>query len=145
MSVEQSFAVALHSVSVLACVAPKLVTASFIAENISVNPVVVRRTLVHLVKDGIVRSQPGLKGGYFLVHDPGKITLLDVLKAVRQNGEFTRRHGFPAAKCEEGVAVEKVLEKVFMEADQAMYQYFEKVTLGQVLAEAGVRPLAQTG
>jgi len=137
MSVEQSFAVAMHSVSVLACVSPKLVTANFIAENISVNPVIVRRALAHLVKEGIVSSQPGSKGGYLLTQRPEDITLLDILKAVRQNGEFTRRHGFPSAKCEEGLAIEKVLEKVYVEADQAMFKYFETVTLGHILQEAG--------
>ncbi len=138
MSVEQSFAVAMHSVSVLACMSPKLVTANFIAENISVSPVIVRRTLAHLVKNGTVISQLGLKGGYLLAKAPSKITLLDILKAVRQNGEFTRRHGFPLANCEEGLAIGKVLEKIYSEADQAMYKYFEAVTLEQVLIEAGM-------
>ena len=40
------------------------------------------KVLQQLSRSGIVRSQRGLHGGYRLAVSPGKVTLLEVLKAV---------------------------------------------------------------
>ena len=66
MSLDQSFAVAMHAMSVIAFTHPDQVSAVFISKQINVHPVVIRRILVKLVNSNLVNSAPGSRGGYTL-------------------------------------------------------------------------------
>jgi len=56
------------------------------AQQISQKEVIPMRFLLKimpsLIKAGIVRSQRGVGGGYYLAKDPGEITFLDVVEAL---------------------------------------------------------------
>lgn len=52
-----------------------------ICKEQEITPAFLTKILQPLIKAGIVGSQRGVGGGFFLARDPAQITLLDVLKA----------------------------------------------------------------
>lgn len=46
-----------------------------------ITPAFLTKILQPLIKDGVVGSQRGVGGGFFLIKDPAEVTLLDVVKA----------------------------------------------------------------
>ncbi len=52
-----------------------------ICETQHITPAFLTKILQPLIKAGIVGSQRGVGGGFFLARDPGEVTLLDVVKA----------------------------------------------------------------
>jgi len=46
-----------------------------------ITPAFLTKILQPLIKQGIVGSQRGVGGGFYLIRDPGEVTLLDVLMA----------------------------------------------------------------
>jgi len=47
----------------------------------NITPAFLTKILQPLIKDGVVGSQRGVGGGFFLLKDPEEVTLLDVVKA----------------------------------------------------------------
>ncbi|MEJ2471302.1 MAG: Rrf2 family transcriptional regulator [Desulfuromonadales bacterium] len=58
------------------------------AQNIT--PAFLTKILQPLIKEGIVGSQRGVGGGFYLIKDPAEITLLDVVKS--QEGPVYLNH-----------------------------------------------------
>lgn len=130
------FAVATHTLSVLAFMSDRDVSATFIGEQISIHPVIVRRTLALLGKSGLVTSTGGSKGGSRLSRSATKISLLDIYRAVHPLKAFEKAQGFPKSNCNEGRRVDKVLYRVYDEANGAIDKILAKRTLANILNEA---------
>jgi Rrf2 family protein len=91
-----------------------------------------------LGKVGIVKSIPGVNGGYVLAQSPGNITFWDIVEAVegteplfqcaeiRQNGILLDKDNLPDAftKCP------CLIKVVMLEAEEQMRQYLSNKTLG---------------
>lgn len=136
MSMDQSLAVAANSLCVIAFLAPKPVPASVIAEQISVNPVVIRRATGKLVSAGIARSVAGVNGGYLLCKPPNEITLQDVYSAISEKGIFSRANTTPQAACIEGAAISAAIATVFHTAEDAFARVLQETTLDELLKNA---------
>lgn len=84
--------------------------------------------LATLRRGGLVKSQRGSKGGYFLTREPWKITLLDVLECVEG---LDKVH-----KCEEDTnpkSVEStVVEEIWLEVRNAAHSILQKYTLADL-------------
>jgi Rrf2 family protein len=52
-----------------------------ICQSQAITPAFLTKILQPLIKLGIVGSQRGVGGGFFLIKDPAEVTLLDVVKA----------------------------------------------------------------
>ncbi len=52
-----------------------------ICKDQDITPAFLTKILQPLIKDGIVGSQRGVGGGFFLVKEPAEITLLDIVKS----------------------------------------------------------------
>src|SRR3954462_12787406 len=75
-------------------------TSEFIACSVNTNPVVIRRLLGSLREAGIVESRTGVGGGWSLLVDPERITLLDILRAVEpQSDIFPLHRAEPNPEC----------------------------------------------
>lgn len=61
------------------------VTAKEIAENLSISFEFLAKALQSLMRNEIIDSQQGVKGGYFLARKPEKITISDVISALDEN------------------------------------------------------------
>lgn len=80
--------------------------------------------LASLRRGGIVKSQRGAKGGYFLAREPRKISILDILECLE---------GLDAGTYEENVHHKtvdcSVIEDIWQEACQAANSVFQKYSL----------------
>lgn len=90
------------------------------------------RVLQHLVREGLVRSQPGPNGGYSLVKPAEKIRLIDVVDSF---GSIER-----IRKCPLGLKSHKGLCALHRELDEAyaaIEAAFSRVTVAQIVNEPG--------
>lgn len=136
MSTDQSLAVAANALCVIAYCAPKPISATFIAEQISLHPVVVRRNLGKLVSANLVQSSQGMNGGYVLARAPEEISLQDVFRAISDKGVFARSNAFPQANCSEGERIGIVITEEFAKAEHAFASVLEKTSIAQILQRA---------
>jgi Rrf2 family protein len=102
------------------------VTAKEIAENYNISYELVAKVLQSLVKNNIVISYQGVKGGYSLKKNPLEISLIDLIQAVEPDYQITEcfRVDSPKDKCEHLdcckirdplIEVQKKIDKVFFE------------------------------
>ena len=64
-------------------------SASKVADATGLNIPTVRKLLNQLSVKGVVTSKRGIDGGYMLVHNPGEITVLDIVEAVESSVNLT--------------------------------------------------------
>ncbi len=136
MSVDQSFAVAMHTMSVIAFSEPDPVSAAFVASQINVHPVVIRRAMGKLVNGGIATSLPGSQGGYKLAKPAEQVSLWDVYSSIHKHNNFAANNAMPTANCEEGRQIASVLTDIYADADRALESELRKTTLADVLKQA---------
>lgn len=136
MSANQSFAVAIYAMSVIAFSDPKAVSAAVIAEQIPVHPVVIRRVLGKLVAGNLINSHQGVGGGYTLACSSNTITLQDIYLCMHAENLFARENNIPSASCDECLLVEQVLLDIYQQADAALASVFSGISLADILARA---------
>ena len=86
-----------------------------------------------LAHAGLVQSSPGIAGAR-LSRAAGKITLLDIYRAVDMEGEHRLAiHDDPSPCCTVGRHIEGALDAVIAPAEQAFENQLERRTLADVL------------
>lgn len=121
--------------SVVALRPDELVTSEFIAGSVKTNPVVVRRLLGRLRRAGLVRIQPGARGGARLARPARRISLAEVYQAV-EGGQLLSLHRRPPNPlCPVGRCIGGVLGGVFGEAEAALVGVLKRKTLEDVLVD----------
>lgn len=113
--------------------ANKPLSSEVIAQMIETNPVVVRRTMAGLKKDGYVKSLNGSNGGWILNNRLENITLYDVLMAVGQTEFFTINTDIEHENCAIEVAVNQVLDSILRDAEQQLIDQFKAIKLSELL------------
>ena len=88
MASNSRLAIAIHTVGIIAFLGGKRVTSRIIAGSVNTNPVVIRRIIASLVKQGLVEVQMGAGGGSRLTRPPEKITLADIYIALEEGKIF---------------------------------------------------------
>ncbi|WP_020413026.1 Rrf2 family transcriptional regulator [Microbulbifer variabilis] len=111
------------------------VTSDKMAEMLSTNPVVVRRTMALLRDRGYVRSSKGHNGGWSLAKPLDEITLLDIHKALGEASVFTIGLTDEHTNCPIEHAVNASLKDVMNEAEKLMLKRFGEITLDLLGAE----------
>ncbi len=81
--------------------------------------------LANLRRGGLVKSQRGSKGGYFLTREPWKINLFDVFVCVEGLEKLTNCEEDSKPKTPDSIVVEEIWE----EARQAANSVLQKYTL----------------
>ncbi|PYI54663.1 Rrf2 family transcriptional regulator [Paenibacillus flagellatus] len=127
------FSMAVHTLSLIA-VSPNECTGDFIAGSVNTNPVVIRRIMGMLKKAGLVDVRPGV-GGATLLKEPGRITLLDIYRAVdvTEENRLFRMHESPNMNCPVGRNIEQALQSELQAAQSAMEQRLARTTLEQLI------------
>jgi len=75
--------VAIHALAYLATLGPGIpASATQIAKDISVSESHLSKVMQRLVREGMINSSRGAKGGFFFESDPMKITLLEVFETL---------------------------------------------------------------
>ena len=135
MQISNRFSIAVHTLLCVGLYARDCkVTSEFIAGSVGVNPVVIRRILGQLKKQGLVNVAAGT-GGATLVRDPASITLFDVYKAVDllENETLFSFHPHPNPQCPVGRSIHEALDGHIRDAQSALESQLMLVTLDSLM------------
>jgi len=132
--ISSRFSIAVHTLSMIA-LRPSLCTGDYIAKSVNSNPVIIRKIIAQLKKNGFIQVKAGV-GGASLLKEPAQITLLDIYKAVEStdHGDLFRFHKDPDPECSVGKHIEEVLHPEMVQAQLALEGRLASVTLGQIVA-----------
>jgi Rrf2 family protein len=135
MNSSTRFAVAVHTLTLLAQNRSEPLTSEYLAASVNTNPVVIRRVLGLLRAAHLVTSQGGNSGGWRLVGDPQAVTLCAVYRAVDPEPLFAMHHRPPNAECPVGRHIQQALNGPFMAASEAAEAALGRTTLADVAGE----------
>jgi Rrf2 family protein len=132
-STNTQFAVAVHVLTYLAGVTQgRAVSSEELSESTNVNAVYVRRVLGPLRDAGLVRSRPGVHGGWQLAVEAARIRLDRVWLLLQGSDQVLGRHE-PAPTCEVGRSVQKSLDTLDRFVAGAMASELGHFTVHDVL------------
>ncbi|RYX86773.1 Rrf2 family transcriptional regulator [bacterium] len=138
MRIANRFAIAVHIISLLETDENGEATSEWMAGSIGTNPVIVRRISGMLRRAGLLRTRQGVAGAE-IERPLSEITLLDVYRAVNEEGELFSVHPRPNPLCEVGANIQDTLEEVFGEAQEAMENRLKGTTMLDVVQDLRVR------
>ena len=139
MATNARFAVAIHTLGMLAFADELPVSSERIAESVDTNPVTIRRVFQALGRAGLVVGHMGASGGARLARPAEAIDLAEVWRAVDDGPLF----GFPPSggnpECAVSCGVQPVLAEVFDEATAALEGALARISLADVIARVQAR------
>lgn len=113
----------------------KTFTSDEIAQMLSTNPVVVRRTMSGLKKAGFVHSEKGAGGGWQLTGDLEKITLWDIYQAVGEPTIFAIGNERENPECLVERVVNTALDQAIQDAQHILTRQLKSTTLAALALE----------
>ncbi|HBO71608.1 Rrf2 family transcriptional regulator [Acinetobacter venetianus] len=113
----------------------KTYTSDEIAQMLSTNPVVIRRTMAGLKKAGFIHSEKGPKGGWSLVEDLSKITLFDIYNAVGEPTIFAMGNERVNPDCAVERVVNAALDDAMNQAQTILLTQLKATTLADLALE----------
>ena len=140
-STNTQFAVAVHVLVYLADAAGgRPVSSDLLSTSTNTNPVYVRRVLGPLREAGLVRSRPGVHGGWELACDPRDVSLARVWLLLQGTDPVLGLHG-PAPECPVGRSVQESLTALDGAVAAAVTRELERTTVHDVLAGGPAAPV----
>jgi len=128
-------AVATHILTYIATEGGRPTTSEAIAASVDTNPALIRRLLQQLGRAGLTRSQMGTGGGALLARPEGQITLLDVYRAIGEDGGVFALHEHPNPRCPVGRHITGVLESRISAAERAMEAELQRTTIADMVGD----------
>jgi Rrf2 family protein len=132
MQTSTRFAVAVHLMCALAVHRGRIVPSERVASSANTTAVFIRRIVADLTAAGLVASQAGKTGGYYLLVRPERITLLDVFRIVEQQEVFTMHRAEPDKSCFVGRNIQVVLRQATDRSQSAMELELAKTTIAEL-------------
>jgi Rrf2 family protein len=126
------FAVATHILTYLQTQRGEPAASDVIAASVNTNPSLIRRLLSQLAKAGLTTSQMGAGGGALLARPADAITLLDVYRAVDEEGVVFGLHADPNPACPVGRNIQPVLKAQMQAAETAMLAQLAQTTIARM-------------
>ena len=108
------------------------VTSERLAQMMRTNPVVIRRILAGLRKQGFVSSEKGHGGGWRLSCDLNAVTLHDIYTALGSPGLLAIGNRSESPGCLVEDAVNTVMNEAFHDAETLLLARFSEVTLAEL-------------
>ncbi|MGR3453983.1 Rrf2 family transcriptional regulator [Pseudooceanicola sp.] len=105
------------------------ITSDELAQCLSTNAVVVRRTMGYLRRAGIVASDKGRAGGWRICSDLTSVTLRDLHIALEEPEVFAIGHRNGAPECLVEQSVNAALDRAFAAAEAVLLGRMGEVTL----------------
>lgn len=141
MSRATRFSVAVHALALIERFAgDQRLNSEMIAASVGTNASFVRRVLAMLSHAGLVRSSPGVAGAQ-LARGAGKITLLDVYRAVDMEDEHRLAvHDEPSQRCFIGRHIQGALDAAIGPAEAAFEAQLKRRTLADVVRYITAQP-----
>jgi len=125
--------VAVHVLAVLAYKEGEAVTSALLASSVNTNPVVIRRLLLLLQTAGFIETRKGAGAGSRLSRKPGRISLVEIYRAVETDEPFTAHSKKPNQACPVGSCIQAALQKVFTSAEAALEKELARTTLADIV------------
>ncbi|MCQ3829859.1 Rrf2 family transcriptional regulator [Microbulbifer elongatus] len=107
-------------------------TSEALAGMMQTNPVVIRRILAGLRKEGLVHSEKGHGGGWRLAKDLESVTLYDIHLALGAPGVLALGHRTEAPGCLVEQAVNSAMGEAFDAAEALLLSQFQQITLASL-------------
>ena len=117
-------------------------TSEQLAEMLSTNPVVVRRTMAGLREQGYVRSEKGHGGGWALARPLSNITLLDIYRALGEPELFALGLTDDDPQCLVEQAVNQAVSETLQAAQRLVSERFAAVSLADLARDFDARAAA---
>ena len=137
MTTNSRLASAVHIMSFIAHAGDVGTTSETIARSLQTNPVVVRKILKHLEREGLVALRQGRQGGVGLRRPASRITLSQIYKAVEnESGVFAMRSQVHEG-CVVACAMKGRLGPIFNAANDAVEQALSKTSVAELVRGVG--------
>ncbi|NGZ76362.1 Rrf2 family transcriptional regulator [Saccharibacillus alkalitolerans] len=128
------FPAAVHLLVYLAHAPSGTANSEELARSVNTHPARVRKTMGCLRDNGWVRTREGIGGGYSLSAAPSEIRLADVYRAACCDGLRPRKGtGSPESGCAIASGISGAMDHYFGEAERRYLDYFDGVTVQDVL------------
>ncbi len=114
-------------------------TSELLAKSLQTNPVVIRRIMAGLRKQGYVHSEKGHGGGWTLACDLTKVTLRDIYVAIGSPTLLAMSHRTETPGCLVEQSVNAALDGAFQDAEALLLERLGEVTLGELNASVRKR------
>lgn len=136
MAANSLLASAVQALCVIAWRGAEGANAELLARSLDTNPVVVRRILKALERNGLVRLRPGRHGGVELSRSPADISLDEVYRAVEPKGALFVLRERGNARCPVQRTMTVALPPVFRAADEAVADVLRQTSLAMLAQQA---------
>ena len=124
---------AVQIMCVMAYIGGRGANSEIIARSLRTNPVVVRRLLKSMQRNGLVEIRPGKDGGVQLGREPAAITLDQIYQAVEGDNEVFALRGDGNPNCPVNARMKHLLGPIFAAANDAVEQTLRQTTLGSLV------------
>lgn len=115
------------------------ITSEQLAKAMRSNPVVVRRVMAGLRRDGLVVSEKGHGGGWRIARPLSTITLRDIHDAIGSPAVFAIGNRSEAPDCLVEQAVNAAMDDAFAQAEALLMERFGALTLAELSADFHAR------
>ena len=133
MASNSRFAIAVHTLALMANHRDSPLKSESIACFVKTNPVVIRRLLPELAKADLVETQAGAHGGSRLKKQPEEISLWEIYQAVESSAAFSVHQPSSEGHCKVSRNIEGVLINIQNRVDKAVWQTLRCITLAEIL------------
>lgn len=125
------FAITLHILTLLAKMPDDFLSSEFIAGSLNVNPVLVRKEISNLKKNGVVESREGKNGGTRLAKNPAAISLQDIFAMTFEKIDLGFSKNTPNPKCPVGKNINMNLEQLYADINQNVVRQLSEKSLAE--------------
>jgi len=133
MASNSRFAIAVHTLALMASHEDAPLKSEFIACFVKTNPVVIRRLLPELAKANLVETQAGASGGSRLKRKPEEISLWEVFQAMETDVAFAVHSPLSEGECKISRNIECILINIQNRVDKAVWQTLSGLTMADVM------------
>jgi Rrf2 family protein len=134
MGANTQFSIAVHVLAGLG-VRGAAAPSRSLAHSVNACPSFVRRVMSKLAKADLVRTTTGKSGSCALAREPGKISLLEIYRAVEAPKAFAIHHYEAQRQCEVSCGIKPALQKVLDKTQSSLEASLRKMTLADVLKD----------
>ncbi len=123
------FAITLHILTLLSKHPEEYLSSEFISASLNMNPVLVRKEIANLKKNGIVESKEGKNGGTRLLRHASDVTLNDVFKMTFENITLGYSKNKPSQECLVGKQINEKLGNLYEDMNLKISKQLKDISL----------------
>ncbi len=125
------FAITIHILTLLSKFPNEYLSSDFIASSLNMNPVLVRKEIANLKKNGLIESREGKNGGTRLAKSADGITLEDAFRASFGNMHLGFSKNEPCPQCPVGKNINANLESLYTDINNSISKKLGGISLAE--------------